>query len=60
MPTVEAQQELNPSQAILQMLTGKWIAQAVSVAATLGVVIVTPDISLLTSALKSAGNPRCI
>ena len=37
MPTVEAQQELNPSQVVLQMLTGKWIAQALSVAATLGV-----------------------
>jgi hypothetical protein len=29
--------ELPPSQRILQMLTGKWIAQAVSVAATLGI-----------------------
>jgi SAM-dependent methyltransferase len=36
----ETPQELTqmpPSQAILQMLTGKWIAQAVSVAATLGI-----------------------
>ena len=30
MPTVEAQQGLDPSQVILQMLTGKWVAQAVS------------------------------
>ena len=37
MPSLEAQQEISPSQVILQMLTGKWVAQAVSVAATLGV-----------------------
>jgi SAM-dependent methyltransferase len=40
MPGKEAPQEptqIPPSQAILQMLTGKWIAQAISVAATLGI-----------------------
>jgi hypothetical protein len=29
--------ELPPSQKVMQMLTGKWIAQAISVAATLGI-----------------------
>ncbi len=37
MPSAEAKQELKPSQVVLQMLTGKWIAQAICVAATLGV-----------------------
>lgn len=32
-----AVQELPPVQRIMQMLTGKWIAQAISVAATLGI-----------------------
>lgn len=37
MPSPETVKELPSSQRILQMLTGKWIAQAVSVAATLGI-----------------------
>ena len=37
MSSPETTQELAPSQRILQMLTGKWITQAVSVAATLGI-----------------------
>jgi hypothetical protein len=37
MPSPETVNELPSSQRILQILTGKWIAQAVSVAATLGI-----------------------
>ena len=37
MSSPEMTHELAPSQNILQMLTGKWITQGVSVAATLGI-----------------------
>ncbi len=37
MSSPETKQEVPPRQLILQMLTGKWITQAVSVAATLGI-----------------------
>src|SRR6516164_7408386 len=33
----QAPGELPPSQKVMQMLTGKWTAQAISVAATLGI-----------------------
>ena len=33
----QARSELPPSQEVMQMLTGKWIAQAISVASTLGI-----------------------
>jgi hypothetical protein len=37
MSSPEAVQEVAPAQRMMQMLTGKWIAQAISVAATLGI-----------------------
>ena len=37
MSSPEAVQELPPVQRMMRMLTGKWIAQAISVAATLGI-----------------------
>jgi hypothetical protein len=37
MPNQNTSPELPPSQAILKMLTGMWITQAVSAAATLGI-----------------------
>lgn len=43
MSSPETTHELPPSQRILQMLTGKWIAQAVSVAATLGIADLLKD-----------------
>ena len=43
MSSPETTHELAPSQRILQMLTGKWITQAVSVAATLGIADLLKD-----------------
>jgi hypothetical protein len=43
MSSPETTHELPPSQRILQMLTGKWITQAVSVAATLGIADLLKD-----------------
>jgi O-methyltransferase/methyltransferase family protein len=43
MSSPEIVHEPQPSQAILQMLTGEWIAQAVSVAATLGIADLLSD-----------------
>jgi len=43
MSSPEMTHELAPSQSILQMLTGKWITQAMSVAATLGIADLLKD-----------------
>ncbi len=43
MPGPETPHELAPPQRILQMLTGQWIAQAISVAATLGIADLLQD-----------------
>lgn len=43
MSSPEIAHEPQPSQVILQMLTGEWIAQAVSVAATLGIADLLAD-----------------
>ncbi len=43
MSSPETTHELPPSPRILQMLTGKWITQAISVAATLGIADLLKD-----------------